>query len=306
MSLGIPYMGGKRKLAKPILDYILTKNPNCKYFYDLFGGGGAISFESLKRKQLNEVHYNEYDTAIVELIKHIRDNGITDKMYEWVNREAFHELKNGKDWYSGFLKTCWSFGNNGIGYLFGEDIEKLKHLAHQMLVYFDDESRIELQGILGIEIPIEIHNIKGLHKRRKWFQRLCKGEIGRTQQLERITYFEQLSRLQQLQQLQQLQLHNESYENVKINTPIEETIIYCDPPYKGTSKYQNDIDHDKFYNWVKNNPYKIYVSSYEFDLPCVYEMEHISTLSSTNNSKRVVEKLFCNKSENNYGQQILF
>lgn len=78
MSLGIPYMGSKRKLAKPIMDYILTKNPNCKYFYDLFGGGGAVSFEALKRKKLQEVHYNEFDTPIVELIKHIRDNGMPD------------------------------------------------------------------------------------------------------------------------------------------------------------------------------------------------------------------------------------
>jgi site-specific DNA-adenine methylase len=42
MKLGIPYMGGKRKLSKQIIDFILAKNPNCKYFYDLFGGGGAI------------------------------------------------------------------------------------------------------------------------------------------------------------------------------------------------------------------------------------------------------------------------
>jgi hypothetical protein len=30
--IGIPYMGSKRKLAKPIIDYILSNNPNTKYF----------------------------------------------------------------------------------------------------------------------------------------------------------------------------------------------------------------------------------------------------------------------------------
>ena len=45
---GIPYMGSKRKLAKKIVDYILQNNSNMKYFNDLFGGG-AISFEMLKR-----------------------------------------------------------------------------------------------------------------------------------------------------------------------------------------------------------------------------------------------------------------
>ena len=43
MSLGIPYMGSKRKIAKPLIDYMLNSNPNAKYFYDLFGGGGAMS-----------------------------------------------------------------------------------------------------------------------------------------------------------------------------------------------------------------------------------------------------------------------
>ena len=40
-GLAMPYMGSKRKLAPEILNYIIRQNPNCKYFYDLFGGGGA-------------------------------------------------------------------------------------------------------------------------------------------------------------------------------------------------------------------------------------------------------------------------
>jgi site-specific DNA-adenine methylase len=51
MSLGIPYMGSKRKIAKPLIDYMLNSNPNAKYFYDLFGGGGDMSFEALQRRR---------------------------------------------------------------------------------------------------------------------------------------------------------------------------------------------------------------------------------------------------------------
>ena len=36
-GLGIPYMGSKRQIAPKIVDYILAKNPNVKYVYDLFG-----------------------------------------------------------------------------------------------------------------------------------------------------------------------------------------------------------------------------------------------------------------------------
>jgi len=48
MGYGIPYMGGKRKIASKIVDYILQCNPNTKYVYDLFGGGGSISEDNIK------------------------------------------------------------------------------------------------------------------------------------------------------------------------------------------------------------------------------------------------------------------
>lgn len=55
--LGMPYMGSKRKIAKVIIDHILIQNPNCKYFYDLFGGGGAISFEGYHRNKTRKNNY---------------------------------------------------------------------------------------------------------------------------------------------------------------------------------------------------------------------------------------------------------
>lgn len=48
MSLGIPYMGSKRKLAGDILHFITQRNPGMTDFYDLFGGGGAVSFTTAK------------------------------------------------------------------------------------------------------------------------------------------------------------------------------------------------------------------------------------------------------------------
>ena len=70
-KLGIPYMGSKRKLAGKIVDKILLDNPNTKYVYDLFGGGGAVSFEFLQRPQIEMVHYNELNAGVVALLKDI-------------------------------------------------------------------------------------------------------------------------------------------------------------------------------------------------------------------------------------------
>lgn len=97
MKLGLPYMGGKRKLAKPIIDEILQANPKTKYFYDLFGGGGAISFEALKRKKIKKVVYNELNTGIVELLKKIQKEGVTKEFYKWLvrdNLEIYNECRN--------------------------------------------------------------------------------------------------------------------------------------------------------------------------------------------------------------------
>jgi site-specific DNA-adenine methylase len=87
---------------------------------------------------------------------------------------------------------------------------------------------------------------------------------------------------------------NQSYESVSIDTPASETVIYCDPPYKGASQYAEKLDHKAFEAWVKNSPHKIYVSGYESDLKCVLELQHNSSFHARKN-KAVIEKLFCNK-----------
>jgi site-specific DNA-adenine methylase len=85
--------------------------------------------------------------------------------------------------------------------------------------------------------------------------------------------------------------------DVLITTPVDETIIYLDPPYFGKRTYEKKLNHDELMEFIKSSPYKIYISSYEFCLPCVFEINKRCTLGSTSNSKKVVEKLFCNKIE---------
>ena len=121
-KLGLPYMGSKRKLAKPIIDYILKHNPDTKYFYDVFGGSGAMSFEAIQRRQTKEVFYNDFNTGVVELLKKLQKEGVTPDMYKWVDRDTFNKHKDDDTWYGGYLSTVWSFGNNkDKGYLFSKD-----------------------------------------------------------------------------------------------------------------------------------------------------------------------------------------
>ena len=113
-----------------------------------------------------------------------------------------------------------------------------------------------------------------------------------------------LNRINELEKLQFLQnkckftISNKSYEQVIIDTPIAETIIYLDPPYKNTEQYQHDINHEKLHEYIVNSPYKIYVSSYDwYGLYELASFNQRSTLSATNNNKRVIERLYCNRDQ---------
>jgi site-specific DNA-adenine methylase len=291
-KLGIPYMGGKRQLSKKIIDFILDENPNCKYFYDLFGGGGAMSFEVLQRPQIKQVFYNDFDPALPALINKIRTDGITEEFYKWVSREEFHELKGGTDWRAGLIKTCWSFGNNGRCYIFGKTIEEPRHLLHEVIVNRDLYAAQQFELLKDIEIGEELLVGDTINKRRlAVMSHVKKSQRFDLEQLERL---ERLERLEQLEQLERLNITSVCYSKVEITTPIDETVIYLDPPYINTGKYQNNICHDTFYEWVNKSPYKIYLSSYESHLRPVFEINHRSTFSS-DNSKKVVEKLFTNQ-----------
>ena len=303
MKLGLPYMGSKRKLSKKIVDTIILQNPKVKYVYDLFGGGGAISFELLKRKQIKKVVYNELNTGVVELLKDVLYNGVTEKYFQWVDRDVFLENKDKDDWFAGLCKTCWSFGSSQTSYLYGEDIEYSKKLLHNAVVHKNHDFLKEFENIHNIKIDKKVLNHKTIHGRRLSLQNLMTNRVfnsleslSRIQSLERIEHFEKLSRLPKSSKLD---ISNKSYEDVEINTPVEETIIYLDPPYKDTGSYQLEIDYDKLNEYIQNSKYKIYISSYEFPFYEIAKFKHLSTLSATNNSKVVYEKLFCNIKESN-------
>lgn len=161
------------------------------------------------------------------------------------------------------MKTVWSFGNNHKGYLFSQENEYLKRPLHNVLVHRCRDSQKEFQEKYGVQISEEVFGEGSLHKRRLLASKDMKSwQCFRIEQLIRL---EQLERLERLEQLEQLELSNLSYEQVQITTPIDETIIYLDPPYKNTAKYNKNIDHEVLHKWIVESPYKVYVSSYEWE-----------------------------------------
>lgn len=74
--------------------------------------------------------------------------------------------------------------------------------------------------------------------------------------------------------------------------------IYCDPPYRGTTKYKDDFDHDRFYDWCvdrHNEGHHVFISEYwmpEDRFECVWSKEVNNSLTKDTGSKKGIEKLF--------------
>ena len=78
----------------------------------------------------------------------------------------------------------------------------------------------------------------------------------------------------------------------------EQSIIYCNPPYKNTKQYavSKNFDHENFYQWCRNKKHEghtVFVSEYEMpdDFKCVWQMD-VRTAQNPYNTKFVTEKLF--------------
>lgn len=102
----------------------------------------------------------------------------------------------------------------------------------------------------------------------------------------------------QLPNLQGVKFTYGSYLELEIPP---ESIIYCDPPYAGTSKYKTgDFDHDSFWKWCDeqvSKGHKVFVSEYNApeDWKCIWQKEMKSSLSANGKqggSKVSIEKLF--------------
>jgi hypothetical protein len=231
---GIPYMGSKRKLAYWLISFLIRENPQARHFFDLFGGGGAVSFEAIQCGQFASVHYNDANTAVVALMRKLQTDGVTDEMFEWVGREAFFELIKGSDWRAGLAQTCWSFGNKGNSYLFGRDIEPIKKAAHELVVKPSSDTAKAFEAVTGLTCPPYVYEA-----RRDWFdaesiteRRLRVTEWIQEQSAARfdLQSLERLERLESLERLERLEITNLDYRAVSI---CADAIIYCDRLMRG-------------------------------------------------------------------------
>lgn len=297
--LGIPYMGSKKKYANRLMDKMLCMKPDAKYFYDLFGGGGAMTFAAAQRGL--KVFYNEKQKGVVDLHKFIAECskapqsefGIFPRhFYEFVTRKDFLRLKEESGPYAEFVRVIYSFGNRQQNYLFGPQLETLKHAGHNAVVFRCEQSLNRLNDLTGANFAIS--EKPTINERRLDF--LAQAiKFGRLEQLERLGRLERLEGLQSL--YDNISFTNLSYEQVEFETPAEETIVYLDPPYRGTEKYKETISYNDLDAYFSSLPFMAFMSEYNAPFDCILEIETRSTFSASSNTTKRVERLYVNRKD---------
>lgn len=98
--------------------------------------------------------------------------------------------------------------------------------------------------------------------------------------------------LKQVESLRGVQFYNCDYSEVPIPNG---SIIYCDPPYRGTTGYSSGFDHDTFWEWCRemSKSCKVFISEYSApeDFECIWSVAVKSSLSANGNSGGSVESV---------------
>ena len=107
--------------------------------------------------------------------------------------------------------------------------------------------------------------------------------------------------IKQIPKIQDVKFIHSCYQDLEIPRG---SVIYCDPPYEGTTKYKVDFNHSDFWDWcreqVKEGNY-IYISEYNApeDFVCIKEVKTNTQLGNGSNigNQKKLEKLFVHKSQ---------
>ena len=256
-------MGSKNKLAERIVSLL----PRAEHLYDVFCGGCAIAHCAALSGKWGHIHINDI-SDMPQLFMDAVAGKYRDER-RWISREDFFALKDSDP----YVRSCWSFGNNGQDYLYSREIEPYKQAVWTLLTAESvRERRLAYREVVRQLVPL----IKG--KTAK-----VRGDNQSLQSLER------------LQSLESLTYSVGDYRDVEIP---DGSVIYADIPYR-TSTQKGDygvrFDHEAFYDWCEAQTQPLFISEYsmpEDRFVCVAQWDVVCRKSSTNNNTKRVEKLW--------------
>lgn len=333
-NYGLPYMGSKSKIVKRIVSLF----PSADTFVDLFAGGGAVTHYAMTTNRYKHFIYNDLNPLMPKAFK-MALNGEFEKEKRWISREDFFRLRDTDP----YAAICFSFGNNLSSYMYSKEIELIKEAYHHALFFGDYSLAMERMGIDFTPLG-KCHTIKDKcamlknivkntppHTHNQWKQGCSQwkdkggfGEFGtppkvlwQFESAERMWRCEKISAVisghnangsRKLPLSDVIEFYSTDYQAVPIP---DNSIIYCDIPYKGTCTYQKhkktEFDYERFYDWAYIQTQPTFISEYwmpEDRFKCIAEMTHTCTMCSTNNSLKTLEKVFVPKKQRKIINQV--
>lgn len=141
---GIPYKGSKNSIARKIVSFL----PSADVLIDICAGGCAITHAALEiceglAPKWERIVANDICEMPLKLFKGAICGEYANEK-RWIDRETFQKLKD----VDPYVRYCWSFGNNGINYLYAQEVEPWKKALHYARV-FGDTSLLRNMGIDG-------------------------------------------------------------------------------------------------------------------------------------------------------------
>jgi DNA adenine methylase len=107
---------------------------------------------------------------------------------------------------------------------------------------------------------------------------------------------QRLEHLKELEQSRKLHFSSLSYEKVSIKPG---SIIYCDPPYKGTVGYPTEFNTENFLNWADAQSNPVFISEYEISdkrFRCIKKIRKAALLPHSKLKRTIKEeKLYVNQ-----------
>ena len=295
MGYGIGYQGSKSRIIKKLAESFLPK----ENFYDLFGGGFAVTHYLLEEKKYHYKNYyfNDNRPGLCEFLQDVIRGKYNYDIFkpEWISKERFNKEKENNF----YIKNLWSFGNNGKGYLYSKKLEEQKRSAHNAVIFN------VFEGFIKDELKLTAwpSDKKTIKEKRLYLDLIYRRKKLRYQ-LEHLERLERLHKFENLKSINNLIFINLDYREVEIKP---NSLIYCDIPYKNTYDKKKGLvcnydyikfDYNAFYNWAHDQREPVFISEYEIQDPRFHLVKEINirtTIYSTKKNIQTTEKLYCNE-----------
>ena len=300
MNYGLPYMGSKSKIVK----HIVPLFPNADNFVDLFAGGGAVTHYAMTTAKYKHFVFNDINPLMPKAFK-MALNGEFENENRWISRDEFFRLRDTDP----YVAICFSFGNNLSNYMYSKDIEPIKEAYHYALFFGDYSIAMERMGIdltplakcatIKEKYAMLKRIVKTTHPLSVETRLQSKERQGRICKVRRqgngAFYTKHTHKVSKMRSEESdvakckeigsnrlplsdvIEFYSTDYPAVPIP---ENSVIYCDIPYKDTGTYQShkktEFDYERFYDWAYKQKQPTFISEYwmpEDRFVCVAEIQ---------------------------------